>query len=230
MSNEPAKDPLPAEAERPPAGLGNAWAVTVGATVLLALAVGAAVALRTPREHGESSGYVGPDRCAKCHPEEHESWAETRMARSFDVLRPGQAVKEKVTAGLDPGRDYTRDPKCLACHTTGYGRVGGFVSIEKTPSLAGVTCEACHGGGGQYVDTVMGPERPTFELAEAREKGLRYPPTQEVCRVCHNPQSPFVGEDYRFDFEERVGQGTHRHIKLKYEEVRRRAQRDADGG
>ena len=44
-----------------------------------------------------------------------------------------------------------------------------------------------------------------------------YPPTEEVCRECHNAHSPFVGMDYKFDFDERVKRGTHEHFKLKYE-------------
>ena len=138
------------------------------------------------------------------------------MARSFEVLRPGVAPEAKRIAKLDPDADYTHDPICLACHTTGYGLVGGFSSIEKTPHMAGVTCEACHGPGGGYVDTVMSRSKPEFLTQDAVQRGLKYPPTEETCRVCHNENSPFVGMDYVFDFKERVSRGTHRHYRLQY--------------
>ncbi|MCG6534756.1 MAG: hypothetical protein L7F78_08720, partial [Syntrophales bacterium LBB04] len=138
-------------------------------------------------------------------------------ANSFDVLRPGEKSQEKKMAGLDPDQDYTRDEACLPCHTTGYGLVGGFVSLEQTPAMAGVSCEACHGHGGTYVNTVMNVAGRTFQTAAARKEGLRYPPTENVCRECHNARSPFVGMDYKFHFNERVELGTHEHHHLKYE-------------
>ncbi len=165
-------------------------------------------------------GYLGPGKCKECHPKQHESWAKTRMASSFGVLRPGEKAQEKQLAGLDPAADYTHDTACIPCHTTGYGLVGGFVSIEQTPDMAGVTCESCHGPGGSYVGTVMALDKPEFQTVEARKSGLVYPPTEAVCRVCHNSRSPFVGADYKFDFAERVRLGTHEHFKLKYEHGR----------
>ncbi len=168
-------------------------------------------------EHVAQDKFVGPAKCKECHPKQYESWAKTRMANSFSVLRPGEKVAEKKLAGLDPAMDYTHSEACIPCHTTGYGLVGGFVSIETTPNMAGVTCESCHGPGGSYVNTVMGLDKPEFKTADARKARLVYPPTEEVCRVCHNSKSPFVGVDYKFDFVERVKLGTHEHFKLKYE-------------
>lgn len=119
--------------------------------------------------------------------------------------------------GLDPDMDYTQDKACLPCHTTGYGLVGGFVSIEKTPEMAGVGCEACHGHGASYVKTVMNPKNPAFKTSDARTAGLVYPPNENVCRECHNAHSPFISMDYKFYFDERVKLGTHEHFHLKYE-------------
>ena len=68
-----------------------------------------------------------------------------------------------------------------------------------------------------YVDTVMDAQDPMFETKAAREMGLIYPPTARVCRKCHNEDSPFVKVDYKFDYAERVVQGTHQHYPLKYE-------------
>lgn len=167
--------------------------------------------------HTAMDGYVGPLVCGECHEEQYESWSETRMAKSFDALLAGQFVKEKELVGLDPNQDYTRDEYCLPCHTTGYGRFGGFVSVEQTPHMMGVTCEACHGAGGMYVANVMDAADPTFDTRTARSAGLIYPPTARICRGCHNEDSPFVDMGYEFDYEKRVELGTHQHFALKYD-------------
>lgn len=164
-----------------------------------------------------TDGYVGPEKCRECHERQYASWAKTRMAKSFDVLRPGAAAEQKKMAGLDPDVNYTEDANCIPCHTTGYGRVGGYRSIEETPHMRGVTCEACHGPGGMYAGTIMSKKQPSFETATAVEAGLVYPPTEEVCRTCHNEDSPFVDMDYVFEFSQRVKAGTHDHFRLKYE-------------
>ena len=197
------------------------WIIVV---VLFGILLAAFVYTTRPRyQHGEDYvGYVGPDKCKECHETQFRDWQETRMARSFGVRRAGMAVEAKRIAGLDPGADYTHDPSCLPCHTTGYGLVGGFSSIEKTPHMAGVTCEACHGPGGGYVDTVMSRSKPGFLTQDAVRRGLTYPPTEDTCRVCHNEHSPFVGMDYVFDFKERVSRGTHLHHPLRYEHGNRR--------
>jgi len=171
-------------------------------------------------DHRSEGRFVGPNACKECHAQQFESWAQTRMANTFDVLLPGMAVEAKRLVGLDPDVDYSREAACLSCHTTGFGLVGGFVSIEETPEMAGVTCESCHGHGGTYVNTVMDPRDPSFSTEEAVAAGLVYPPTEAVCSSCHNAASPFVGMDYAFDFEERVRLGTHDHFPLKYEHSR----------
>ena len=171
-------------------------------------------------DHVSEGRYVGPGKCRECHGAQYDSWEKTRMANSFDVLRPGEKAEEKEMVGLDPDRDYTNDVACLLCHTTGYGSVGGFVSIEETPEMVGVSCEACHGHGGGYVETVMDPKDPTFGTSEARSAGLVYPPTEIVCQGCHNAGSPFVEMEYEFDYDGRVTLGTHEHYQLKYEHSR----------
>lgn len=191
------------------------WPITI---VVALLGIGVFFYVTMGRHDHTSQGrFVGPGKCKECHEKQYASWKKTRMANSFNVLRPGEKAQEKRTAGLDPDMDYTHYETCLPCHTTGYGLVGGFVSIEKTPDMAGVTCEACHGHGGTYVGTVMDPRNPTFKTSTAREAGLIYPPTETVCLGCHNARSPFVGMNYKFDFNKRVRLGTHEHYHLIYE-------------
>jgi len=196
--------------QAPPFG----WLVA-GLSVIVIAGLGLYL-VRHSYEHVTPDKYLGPGQCKACHPKQYDSWEKTRMANSFSVLRPGEKAEEKRLAGLDPAADYTHDAACLPCHTTGYGLVGGFISIERTPDMAGVTCESCHGPGGSYANAVMTLDKPEFTTAEARKSGLVYPPTEEVCRACHNSKSPFVGKDYTFDYPERVKLGTHEHFKLKY--------------
>ena len=194
---------------------GVTWTITVVATLIIIGLIG--YLAKGEHKHTSKNMYVGPGECTKCHEKQAETWKRTSMAQTFEVLRPGQKVEEKKMVGLDPGLDYTRDEDCLPCHTTGYGLVGGFRSIEDTPEMAGVTCEACHGPGGQYVDSVMSSKDPTFDTGGARDAGLIYPPTARVCRKCHNEDSPFIDMTYAFDYENRVEMGTHGHFQLKYD-------------
>jgi hypothetical protein len=194
----------------------GAWPITIVLT--LAIMIATYFWAKPGYRHGTETGFVGPQTCTEeCHQKQGKSWAETRMAKSFDALQPGVFAEEKEMVGLDPEADYTEVVDCLYCHTTGYGLVGGFVSIEETPEMAGVTCEACHGPGGMYVKTVMDADDPTFKTGEAREAGLVYPPTARVCRKCHNEDSPFIDVGYEFNYAERVARGTHEHYRLKYD-------------
>lgn len=160
--------------------------------------------------------YLGVDYCKTCHMPHYESWNETRMSKAFEVLKPGERAEAKKKAGLDPESDYTRDPKCLGCHTTGYGEPGGFVNFSSTPEMVGVQCEVCHGPGERY-SKMMTKKKGTYKRDDYMKKGLTMPSEQNnVClKKCHNPESPFVKSGYKFNFTDRKGSGTHRH-DLKY--------------
>jgi hypothetical protein len=140
------------------------------------------------------------------------------MAKAFDLLKPGARAEQKVAAGLDPDKDYTKDAECLPCHTVGYGQKGGFVDIEKTPNHAGVGCEMCHGPGGTYTrDQHMSLKNQEYKKEELVAVGLVGEITAETCtKSCHNNKSPFVGEDYVFDFEANKDKGTHEKFPLKF--------------
>ena len=161
--------------------------------------------------------YVGAKKCKSCHIKQYKSWEQTHMAQSFEVLKPGIRPEEKKKAGLDPAADYSTDPECLPCHTTGYGRPGGFESLEATPALVGVQCEACHGPGSEYLaKDKMSLQNKEYKRADLVATGLVIPNGDTCTSTCHNERSPFAVPGQAFDFEERKNQGTHEHIPLKY--------------
>ena len=120
--------------------------------------------------------YVGAEKCKICHKTEYESWSQMKHAKVLDLLTPEQQ----------------KDPKCLGCHTTGYGKT--------ETQLAGVQCEACHGPGSEYKSPAVmkDPEK-------AKAAGLTLP-DKAVCETCHNKNSPnFKG----FNYEEMKVKGMH---------------------
>ena len=159
--------------------------------------------------------YLGHKKCKMCHFKLYKSWAETKMAKAFELLKPGVRPEAKKKANLDPDKDYTSDTNCLKCHVTGYGEPGGFTSVEATPHLLGVQCESCHGPGIEYSKVMK--NNKSYKIAEVTTTGLVSPVTADKCTRCHNTDSPFVGDDYKFDFEKRKEEGTHEHFPLKYE-------------
>jgi hypothetical protein len=163
---------------------------------------------------GAEHSYVGVKKCKACHLKEFKSWSETKMANSFELLKPGVAAAAKTKAKLDPTKDYTKDASCLPCHTTGYGKPGGFVDLATTPDLVGVQCETCHGPGGTYIQKEnMSLQNKEYKKAALVKVGLIGQISKDTCVTCHNSKSPFFKE---FNFEERKSKGTHEKIPLKY--------------
>ncbi len=162
--------------------------------------------------------YIGTKKCKKCHIKQFKSWKETNMAKAFELLKPGVRADKKTAAGLDAKKDYTSDLECLPCHTTGYGKAGGFESVEKTPQLLGVSCEMCHGAGSEYTKPEhMSLKNKNYKLAGILKVGLISPVTGATCvEVCHNEKSPFFNKDEPFDFEKRKYEGTHDNFPFKY--------------
>lgn len=163
---------------------------------------------------GDERAYVGSKKCKMCHIKEWTSWSATKMARSFELLKPGAAAEAKTKAKLDPQKDYTTDASCLPCHTTGYGKPGGFKDLATTPDLAGVGCEMCHGAGGDYVKPdKMSLTNKQYKRTDLIAVGLVGEIGKDQCTSCHNAKSPFFKD---FVFEERKSKGTHEKIALKF--------------
>jgi len=87
--------------------------------------------------------YVGSERCKECHLNEYKNFTTyAKKATSFKSI-------ERAKKGLSEKELKT----CYSCHTTGYGKPGGFISPEKTPHLKNAGCEVCHGPGALHVKT-----------------------------------------------------------------------------
>jgi hypothetical protein len=157
--------------------------------------------------------FSGVKSCKKCHRKVWKTWKDSTMALSFDILKPGERVDIKKKAGLDPQKDYTQDATCLPCHTTGYGKTGGFVSMEKTPSMAGVSCESCHGPGKEY-NKVMKKHGRIYTEEEILHAGLVKDP-HTTCLSCHNENSPTRKFQDPFDAQLHDWPA-HDEVKLKY--------------
>ena len=172
------------------------------------------VVAAVPAATGAELAYVGAKKCKACHFKEYTSWAGTKMAKAFELLKPGVAAEAKKAAKVDPAKDYTADATCLACHTTGYKKPGGFVDMATTPDLAGVQCEMCHGPGGTYTQKEhMSLQNKEYRKADIVKVGLVGSIGKDQCAACHNKKSPFFKA---FDFAARVKQGTHEKVPLKY--------------
>ncbi len=106
---------------------------------------------------GSGNGlFVGAAKCASCHQEEHKIWENSGHARAMATLQKnGQQLNNA----------------CVGCHVVGFQR-GGFQSLNTTPQLVNVQCEACHGPGKFH--------------AEKPQKGYGFMATPQGCVQCHD--------------------------------------------
>ncbi len=172
----------------------------------------------------EGAKYVGVKSCKMCHFKQYKTWKKTRMAKTFEVLKPGANAESKAKLKFDPQKDYTKDPLCLSCHTTGFGLPGGYKipkdgdskAVKAAKANEGTTCEACHGPGSKYIaihKTIM--SKKSYTPQELFQAG-QYKVSAGVCTTCHNRRNPMAGPDYRFDYEKSKDEDTHEKVPLKY--------------
>lgn len=148
--------------------------------------------------------YAGTDKCKKCHKLQFESWSKTKHSTAMATVskRPADLkVDPEVAVVTDTGVLFVKTGEfktCLSCHTTGHDPKTGKSVHE------GVSCEACHGAGADYVSV---PVMKNREKAVAA--GLTIP-TEATCRQCHRTDNPFEKE--KFDYNKRKGK-VHEHKK-----------------
>jgi mono/diheme cytochrome c family protein len=125
-----------------------------------------------PQQAGEAAdaqAYVGTQKCAACHFQAYRQWQQTPHAKAFSIMPA----------------PYRNNAGCLECHATGFGHPTGYQG-QATPHLASVSCEACHGPGGEHfqlASSFLGKE-----ITEADEKRIQASIEllrTNVCLECH---------------------------------------------
>lgn len=175
----------------------------------------------------KKQSYVGPTRCdGSCHDPWYQAWKDSPHGKTYDLLKPGTRAEAKKKANMDPSKDYTADPACLRCHTTGYRQSGGFKPGKtfidpEEPNLEQVGCEMCHSmrGGSQY-RIIMKNTDGKFKRTEIEKHGYRYD-RPNVCYRCHehpkNPHNPSLDAKYKRNYEE-AGKTVHEYKKYYNED------------
>jgi len=136
--------------------------------------------------------YVGSRVCSGCHSavesgNQHVQWLRSRHAHAYWRLASDWAL---YLARLRPHYGDLEAPisdgRCLLCHVTGTQDPDNLFATGYRQE-EGVSCEACHGPGSEYIDPEVMADREAF-LANG---GII--PDARTCRGCHR-----AGE--RFDF------------------------------
>ena len=133
--------------------------------VLVSLRAVASAADAQQGASSEAATYVGSAACKQCHDKESDNFA--KYSKKAHSRKNVEKMRSKLTK--------EELEECYHCHTTGYGKAGGFVSYEKTPQLGDVGCETCHGPGAAHAES--------GDPANITRK-----PGVESCLVCHNAE------------------------------------------
>jgi hypothetical protein len=138
-----------------------------------------------------TSKFVGAAACRDCHEHAHDAqfskWRSHFHSDAFKTLGKPYAVAFAKKRGVE---NPTTDWRCVKCHVTAYG----VPAERKGPGYhdeEGVTCEACHGPGGGYLEAHARPKPDRAALQAAGFRVFRdLKQRDEFCRTCHNELSP----------------------------------------
>jgi peroxiredoxin len=129
--------------------------------------------------------YVGSDACQSCHEAEFKVW---------EASPHGHAVETLAEMGKADEAD------CLQCHTTAYGKTGGFpegAAFGDHPDLARVGCESCHGAGGDHVGENAKRVGTIISLGDKCDSCV----ILRICGSCHDDAND---RGFEFKVEERI--------------------------
>ncbi len=127
------------------------------------LAIDDPESLRTDQVPGvrASATFAGSESCLACHPDAATKWRDTGHAHAFAALARS---------------DADADPKCILCHTVGFGAASGYRRELGATRLVDVGCESCHGPGSLHVRQRNGDATVDFKFR---------PLAAGDCQKCH---------------------------------------------
>jgi len=127
-----------------------------------------------PTSPPAEAAYTGSDRCALCHEQAFTVWAKSSHAHAFQTL-------------LSAHQEY--NPKCLPCHTIGFGQRGGYLNPQATSNLINVGCEACHGPSSRHPEQIEAGfgriDVSSCVTCHTRENSPDYVPAEYIPKVIH---------------------------------------------
>jgi len=144
----------------------------------------------------QDSEYVGSKACQSCHTAEYETWAASPHARAVKTLAD---------------KDEAGNSDCLRCHTTGFGKPGGFPAAASaaagaaTPGdadLARVGCESCHGPGGNHVKEDVPKLGSIVSLGDKCDSCV----ILQICGSCHDDAND---PGFEFEVQEKIERQRH---------------------
>ncbi len=115
----------------------------------------------------KGAAFAGSEACRRCHQTAYAIWhGSAHTSALMDLEAQGHA----------------RDPDCLGCHVTGLASLAGFYSRGRTPNLANVTCESCHGPAKAHVSAPKAARLPKIGV--------------KSCLNCHESEN---SPNFKFD-------------------------------
>jgi hypothetical protein len=162
--------------------------LVAGCALFMALAWAIAAYAAEPAHN-----YVGAEKCKMCHNSpakgaQFTKWTESKHSKAYQTLASEEAKKIAAAKNIP---DPQKADECLRCHVAGHGAPAAKLT-DKYKVEDGVSCEACHGPGGDYwkMDVMK-------DKAKAQAAGLVIP-DEKTCTGCHNQESPtFKGFDFK---------------------------------
>jgi peroxiredoxin len=140
------------------------------------------------------AAYVGSEACRSCHAAEFDVWVASPHGRATASLAAAGKASEAA---------------CLRCHTTGFGKPGGFPrdgAASAHQDLARVGCEACHGPGGDHVQEGARRIGTILALGDKCDSCV----ILQICGSCHDEAN-----DAGFEYEVEAKIEAQRHGTLE---------------